>query len=111
MLVKLNSEIELKDGVIFTGVHPYVIIGMNEVGRVYQRYNKKLTITSILDGKHMVGSKHYLGLAFDCRIWGFTKAELIALVKELKRTLGCMFDVVLETEKVHIHIEWRYNLV
>lgn len=65
---------------------------------------KVITITSLLDGRHSIKSKHYTGNAFDIRISKYTPFELKALVKALKIALGTNYDVILE--KDHIHIEY-----
>lgn len=65
---------------------------------------KPITITSILDGKHRDGSKHYDGQAFDIRTFIYTVTELNELMAALKEALGPDFDVVLEND--HIHIEY-----
>lgn len=65
---------------------------------------KEAVVTSILDGKHKKGSKHYTGNAFDLRIYIYTKEQLNDLIDLLKTTLGPNYDVVLEND--HIHIEF-----
>lgn len=65
---------------------------------------KQITITSVLDGKHKDGSKHYDGQAFDIRTFIYTVTELNELMAALKEALGPDFDVVLEND--HIHIEY-----
>lgn len=63
-----------------------------------------LTITSVMDGKHKEGSKHYSGFGFDVRTrdmepnfakWAATTAQ---------ERLGDQYDVVLESD--HIHVEF-----
>lgn len=71
-------------------------------------------ITSLCDGKHMTGSKHYEGNAFDFRLPSRytgkpqTDTEVHA---ELAAALGRSYDVVLEKdpdhpENAHIHVEF-----
>lgn len=66
--------------------------------------NKEIVITAILDGKHMTGSKHYEGNAFDIRTRIYTEDELKTLVSNLIDNLGKDYDVV--NEGSHIHIEY-----
>lgn len=66
--------------------------------------NKEIVITAILDGKHMTGSKHYDGNAFDMRIWIYTEDELKTLVSNLRDNLGKDYDIVLH--KTHLHVEY-----
>lgn len=65
---------------------------------------KGVTITAGLDGKHMEGSKHYLGNAIDIRKWLYTADEITALLDNLRHELGTSYDIV--EEKTHIHIEF-----
>lgn len=67
------------------------------------------TITSVCDGKHMKGSKHYEGNAIDIRtrfktsLSQMPKLDKLFLAKRLKHALGKDYDVVIEN--THIHIE------
>jgi len=65
---------------------------------------KEIVITAILDGKHMKGSRHYSGNAFDMRKWYLKKEQLNKFINALKISLGKDYDVVNET--THIHIEY-----
>lgn len=65
---------------------------------------KDITITAIFDGKHMIGSKHYSGNAFDMRKTHYTNYQLTTLVQNIKDNLGIDFDIVIE--KTHVHIEY-----
>lgn len=101
---------------------PQIILGMTIADHVVaQRIRAVLTVTSCGDGKHSrLDSKHYpdpkTGLvnAFDIRIKDFDGHDLDIsaedleaakeVVKLLKDSLGPQFDVVLESN--HIHIEY-----
>lgn len=67
-------------------------------------------ITSVMDGKHMVGSKHYEGNAFDLRTWAdeygtqASRSEKAYLAYRLQEVLGCDWDIVIES--THIHCEY-----
>lgn len=65
---------------------------------------KEIVITAIFDGKHMKGSKHYEGNAFDMRTWIYTNEELSTLYINLAQNLGEDYDVVLH--KTHLHVEY-----
>jgi hypothetical protein len=62
-----------------------------------------LVITAGTDGKHMVGSLHYKGMALDIRTRNIVGNE-VEVLAELKTALGPAFDVVLEGD--HIHLEY-----
>lgn len=83
---------------------------------VYQRHGRieGVTVTSGNDRRHSWGSRHYSDLAADIRIrdpasgvYFWTKKQTKKVVKEIRKELGNEFDVVLEWDKYHIHIEWH----
>lgn len=110
---------KLKSGVSFiceaTGevVKPITIEGMMVVSHVYAMLDiegPRAMITSICDGKHKAGSKHYEGLAFDVRTWAdsagnqMTNKEKQLIAEHCRSYLGDDWDVVVEP--THIHIEY-----
>jgi len=82
--------------------------GLHTIEEVYGRTildrTKNLVITSARDGQHMKGSKHYTGDAVDLRTRDLTKQEQKDLWQNLVNYLGPKFDVVLESD--HIHVEF-----
>ncbi len=62
------------------------------------------TITSGVDGKHMFGSKHFIGHALDIRTRGIGGLELETITKKLRERLGIDYDVILE--ETHLHVEF-----
>ena len=64
-----------------------------------------VTVTSAVDGTHGIGSLHYVGYAADVRIWGIIDDYLPQFTEGLSEALGEEFDVVLESD--HIHIEFQ----
>lgn len=67
-------------------------------------FGRPLIITSIRDGRHGKNSLHYIGKAFDVRIYDKSKSQIIMFFNCLKRELDSRLDIVLE--KDHIHIEY-----
>lgn len=67
-------------------------------------FGRGVVVTSVLDGRHMVGSKHYEGNAFDLRTWIYSDSEVSVFVRELQRALGVDYDVIKEVD--HIHVEY-----
>ena len=94
---------KFKEGVDFTDMHdavsdPTLLAGLDYI---FTKFGvEEAVITSARDGKHMEGSLHYKGQAIDLR----TKHVLEALTKKIKEYVGSDYDVVLESE--HIHLEW-----
>ena len=72
---------------------------------VRQVAGKDATVTSLQDGKHMKGSRHAAGFAFDLRTKNLAAPQVAAVEKALKEELEPLgFDVVNEGD--HIHIEY-----
>lgn len=99
--------VAIKEGVSISGLKPEILLAVVAAISVYQVYNLTVTITACKDGKHMDGSKHYIGQAVDLRLpsWYGLSAEADKVVhKLLKANLGNEYDVVLEGN--HIHVEY-----
>jgi hypothetical protein len=64
--------------------------------------NYTMTITSANDGIHKKGSKHYENNAIDIRTRDMINRTLTQ--KQIAYTLGKDYDVILESD--HIHIEY-----
>jgi len=69
-------------------------------GIVWAIERQELVITSTYEGNHSESSLHYCNEAIDIRSWG--KARKVR--DEIKRKLGRDYDVIYETD--HIHIEY-----
>lgn len=68
---------------------------------------KRLRITSLADGTHSYASLHYAGAAFDI---GFEPdMDIQKFADDLRADLGIDFDVVVETN--HIHVEYQTRLI
>ena len=95
---------KLKPGVTMKGVCPEMVLGLQIVDSVmWREFQVDPVVTSITDGKHMSGSMHYLGRAADLRIWGI-EDRLSSVVPALRYALGENYDVVQESD--HIHLEF-----
>lgn len=92
-----DSSVNLK-GVSWRVFHAAIV-----VEQVLKNFGVDLVITSCNDGKHMPGSLHYKGEAFDARSRDLPPAFQVQAVEAMKERLGPDYDVVLE--KDHFHIE------
>ncbi len=95
----------LKPGVRLTGIRPELIIAVIAAERVYEEAGLDFTITGCVEGKHSIGSLHYAGAAIDIRTRNVPAAEAPKLVARIKECLGGDFDVVLESD--HVHLEYQ----
>lgn len=98
------SKFSFKDGVEIGEVSSKLINIWQAVANLSARYGYDTVVTSVRDGTHMEGSKHYTGEASDFRIWWFDEEELKGFAKELQSILGKHYDVVIEN--THLHVEY-----
>ncbi len=93
----------LKPGVRLTGIRPELLIAVIAAERVYEEAGHDFTITACIEGKHSTGSLHYSGAAIDVRTRDMPSAEVEKLAARIRECLGGDFDVVIETD--HLHLE------
>ena len=86
---------KLKPGVCLDGSQAKLLEGLAALDALFSAHDLELVVTAGQDGKHMAGSKHYVGLAVDIRF---------PLRDEIRAALGPGWDVV--WEKDHVHLEW-----
>tara|TARA_R110000823_G_scaffold210943_3_gene341310 strand:+ start:3583 stop:3894 length:312 start_codon:yes stop_codon:yes gene_type:complete len=95
-----------KYGVKIKGIKPEMVLGLLIAEGYFDSMGiSEMVVTSATDGKHGVGSLHYVGYAADVRTWAIQDGDLIDFTTGLSEELGEEFDVVLE--KDHIHIEFQ----
>ena len=92
--------ISILPGVILQGLQPEILIALMNLTMCVP---EGITITSALDGEHMLGSKHYIGQAIDVRTFNWGEGQKQEL-RECLRGLGRDYDVVQEHD--HLHIEF-----
>ena len=96
---------KLKHGVKPLGMRPEILIAVIVANEVYAVEGHNLVITSITDGKHSENSYHYKGLAIDLRTNYFNGPdEIIKVASSISNRLGGFYDVVIESD--HIHVEF-----
>lgn len=97
----------IKDGVVLKGISPEIVLGRCMLAETFTRHGIPLVITSCRDGKHMDGSKHYVGDAIDIRLASryssLSNIDLL-LLNEGREALGNQYDFVLEQD--HYHLEF-----
>lgn len=102
--------LKLKPGVRVGGATNEICIAVSVAAIAYQQYGADCVITSMCDGKHSVGSRHYEGDAFDVRVHNIRESDRDDMVKTLASALGADYDVLREsigTGNEHIHIEYN----
>lgn len=95
----------IKSSVSAKGIQPELVLGISIVISCFNDMGYNCVITSLLDSVHGAKSLHSSGFASDFRIKHISKAEdVYLLVKNCRQCLGSDFDVVLESD--HIHVEF-----
>lgn len=104
---------KLKQGVSLAGINPKMRHAMREADAIWKQLGREAVITSGTEAAdnegnlyHSAGSLHYSGLAIDLRTRYFNDGGQAAagLLRERLRTFGPGFQVVLESN--HIHVEY-----
>ena len=95
----------IKAGVDLRGISPQIAIAYCIASWVYSnKTGQRCVITSGTDGKHGPNSLHYKGMALDLRTSNLKPGDVHPVYMTLREALGEQFDVVLETD--HLHIEF-----
>ena len=97
--------IRSKKGVKLTDLKSQIVfalINLNEIWALY--FERDLWVTSVDDSVHGKGSLHPDGFALDIRTRDLSDLDKDLAVRKIKEILGEEFDVVLESD--HIHIEY-----
>lgn len=102
--------ISLKHDVEINGMRPELSLAIAITHSVMIRRGWDLVVTSVRDGVHMEGSRHYSGCAFDFRTSFLTKEQISTLRNELASALGPDFDVVVEDSHCHVEFDRRGEL-
>jgi hypothetical protein len=88
------------------GVSSEILLAIWIAEQVYEEKGaSQFCITSLTDGKHMVGSRHYCGKAVDLRIWTLPVDKRKDAAKLIQHRLGAAYFVLLETD--HLHIQYN----
>ena len=88
-------------------LQPIVAKARGRVARIYFKRDEDLFITSIRDGRHGDITLHYDGWAFDIRFPRHSPVQDV--VADIKKELGPDFDVIVESD--HIHVEYDPEIV
>jgi acyl CoA:acetate/3-ketoacid CoA transferase beta subunit len=105
LLLTKNSKImKIKNGVTMNKLSSQIVLALITASGIYQANGQELVITSITDAVHKKESLHYTGNAVDLRTNVFSSATAKKVSQQLAAALGNNFDVVLESD--HIHVEF-----
>lgn len=102
--------LSFKNDVKLSGIQPEMSVALFCIAQVFAKREIDVVISGCMEGKHMRGSKHYVGFALD--VWSVafsTKAELQKYARKIRSVLTKEFDVVVEwtnKNKKHLHVEF-----
>lgn len=99
----------LKANVKPDAVGTEILIALMIAKDVWRDAGQELTVTAIRDGKHRVGSLHYVGRAVDVRTKDLPHDIKPLLIASLKNRVTLDYDIVFEDEggsNEHLHIEY-----
>ena len=96
-----RSAFATKDGVVLSSR----MSGARRImAHVWAQYGYTLTVTSGIEGTHGSDSLHASGLAEDYRIRDIRSVDLSSMVAAVRSQLGSDYDVVIESD--HVHVEY-----
>lgn len=100
--------IGVKAGVKLAGTQPEILLALMVIHSIMDSLHLPCIVTSGHDTNlHKSNSLHYKGLALDIRLPSFYNPSPnldSSVVESIKNALGSEYDVVLETN--HIHVEF-----
>lgn len=110
--------IEFKKGVLLHGLVNEVWLALIVAEAIYEEHGLTLVVTSARDGTHSRASAHYTGRAVDLRIrnvagygvHGSNSPEIQEIAADLRAALGQYYDVVLESDHIHVEFDPKVNL-
>lgn len=106
LLLKARPVFAAKPGAILS-TKPQITHARAIVADVYRSHGLTLTVTEGWANEgHVANSKHYEGLAEDYRINNVPTHLWLTIVSTIKARLGSDYDVILERDPDHIHVEY-----
>ena len=99
-----GGNMKIKNSVSLRGLSPQMAIACIVIEMEFNEYGVRPVITSGCDSVHGKGSRHYSGQALDFRTRDVNSDDMVILALNIKQSLGPQFDVVLESN--HLHVEF-----
>ncbi len=99
-----GSSVKLKQSVDPGCITGAMVLAAQVVEGVFESHGYELVITSVCDGHRTGSSLHPSGFAIDFRTRHVPNAKRPALAEAVSEALGDAFDVVLESD--HLHVEF-----
>lgn len=105
----MRKGIGFKNDVDLPGVQVEILEALIKIKKGFFDPNGYLlTVTSVCDGKHREGSRHYDGQAMDLRSYNLPKSiDRSKMAGEIQEVLGKEYLAIYEANPPHFHIEYR----
>ena len=100
--------VTLKDNSVrIANLQPGMIIGHTIVASIFREHGFNCVITSGCEHRalHSITSLHYAGAALDYRCRHIPTGQLPELIEDIRKALGGEFDVVPETDHLHVELQ------
>jgi len=91
----------IKAGVDISRLNREIRRALRIISDFFDYHDQEAVVTSTYEGDHSAGSLHYADDAVDIRN---PKPRIIDIIGELREKLGSGFDIVKESD--HIHVEY-----
>lgn len=104
-IIGSSSVFKVKPHVILRGLDRKMRPVLAKAPAIWRKQGDNLVVTSGLDGRHRNNSLHYAGLALDLRSRNLAGKARIQVLNELREALGDEFQVLMESD--HIHVEYH----
>ena len=101
-IAKLKVPVEVQ------GIQPEILFAIMVANSIFAaNYGHDVVITSVTDGDHGKGTLHKHGYAVDFRTRDMAPNTQKIITESLKKCLGDQYDVVLESNHIHIEFDHR----
>lgn len=87
-----------------------ILFALMVADQVYSAYGYETVITSGNDATHSKTSLHYANQAVDLRTRHLRDSDKTKIVDDIRNRLGQDFDVILETDHIHLECQPRRRL-
>lgn len=105
-------SLSIRADVRIHGLRPEAIIALVIANDTCRDHSYDCQISGGIEGIHSRTSLHYAGLAFDFTVGGIpngaiASVEYQCIANKLAAALGPDYDVIMETKRLHIHVEYQ----
>lgn len=106
ILLRARTVFATKPGAVLS-TKPEMEYARRIVAQVYQLHGHVVTVTEGWASEgHTANSLHYQGLAEDYRVSDVPSVLWAAITNDIRARLGSNYDVILERNPDHIHVEF-----